>query len=262
MKHFSNFVLVLVLGVFSTQLTASDISVAVASNFTGTLEKLAKEFEKLPTNSGSHKLVITSGSSGKFYTQIKEGAPFDLFLSADAERPALLVKDDLADKSTLFTYAIGRLALWSTKPNLVDADGKILNASNVFAHIAIASPKAAPYGLAAQQVMTKLNAWDKLQSKLVQGENIAQTFQFVESGAAELGFVALSQLLETGKRAEGSCWEVPVELHAPIEQQAVMIKSARNPKAVREFIAFLKSEKARAIITATGYILPAPEKAE
>jgi len=262
MNHISKFVLVLIFSAISTHLTASDISIAVASNFTGTLIALGAEFEKLPTNSGEHKLVITSGSSGKFYAQIKAGAPFDLLLSADAERPALLVKDGLADKSTLLTYAIGRLALWSTKPNLVDAEGKILNANDAFAHIAIASPKAAPYGLAAQQVMTERGAWDNLQSKLVQGENIAQTFQFVDSGAADLGFVALSQLLETGKRAEGSCWEVPIELHAPIEQQAVMIKTARDPKAVREFIAFLKSEKAREIITATGYILPAPEKAE
>lgn len=262
MKNTSVILPLLVFSLLKTDIVAADISIAVASNFGGTLEKLAEEFEKLSTNSGEHKLVITSGSSGKFYAQIKAGAPFDLLLSADVERPAMLVKDGLADKSTLFTYAIGRLALWSTKPNLVDAEGKILNASDAFAHIAIASPKAAPYGLAAQEIMTKLGAWDNLQSKLVQGENIAQTFQFVESGAAELGFVALSQLLETNKRSEGSCWEVPIELHAPIEQQAVMIKTARDPKAVREFIAFLKSEKARAIITATGYILPAPEKSE
>lgn len=255
------FIVLAILGFAHNLVLGSDISIAVASNFTGTLEKLGKEFEKAPQNTGGHKLVATSGSSGKFYTQIKEGAPFDLFLSADAERPAQLIKDGLADKETLFTYAIGRLALWSTKSGLVDGAGKILD-NGTFEHIAIASPKAAPYGLAAQQVMSKMGAWEKLQSKLVQGENIAQTFQFIETGAAELGFVALSQLIETGKRTEGSCWEIPKELHAPIDQQAVMLKSARDPKAVREFIQFLKSEKARKIITDSGYILPTPEKAE
>jgi molybdate transport system substrate-binding protein len=224
---------------------AEDVRVAVAANFATPLQALAQAFS---TQTG-HKIVASIGSTGKFYAQIRHGAPFDVLLSADDATPQRLEDDKLAVAGSRFTYALGRVVLWSPQAGLVEGSGEVLK-GNRFRKLAIANPKLAPYGAAAQQAMTKLGVWDAVQGRLVQGENIAQTFQFVASGNAELGFVALSQL--DGER-KGSRWIVPAELHAPIRQDAVLL---RQGQAGRAFLEFLRSAAARERIRAFGYELP------
>lgn len=224
---------------------ADTVRVAVASNFAALLEELAPEFER---HSG-HTLVMSAGATGNHYAQIVNGAPFDVFLAADAERPRLLEEAGRAVKGTSFTYAIGRLVLWSADPARVDAEGAVLRSGD-FEHLALANPQLAPYGAAAREVLAGMGLWDQLQRRLVQGDNIAQTLQFVQSGNAELGFIAQAQLagLEGGSR-----WLVPDTLHAPIEQQGVLV---RDSAAARAFIAFLQEERATSRIRAAGYALP------
>jgi len=212
------------------------------------MKQIAAEFEK----ETGHKTVLSYGASGKFYAQIKNGAPFQLFLSADDEKPAQLEKDGLTVPATRFTYAIGTLVLWSPKSGFVDAKGEVLRKGQ-FGKLAIASPKLAPYGAAAIEVLTRQGLLTMLSPKFVQGENIAQTFQFVSTGNAELGFVALSQVMKEGKISSGSAWIVPALLHSPIRQDAVLLATGKDNVAARALLMYLKSDKAKKIIRSYGY---------
>ena len=227
---------------------AEEIHIAVASNFTATMRILAERYEK----QSGHSVVLLPGSTGKHYAQIMHGAPFDAFFAADAERPALLEAGGRSLPGSRFTYAIGRLVLWSPDPELVDGDGAVLQ-SRAFRRLAIANPRLAPYGRAAQQFLESRRLWESLQPKLVRGENIGQAFQFVASGNAELGFVALSQLIQSDRHKRGSMWRIPEDLYAPIEQQAVLL--TQDP-AAQAFMDFVQGEPARAIIRAHGYGTP------
>lgn len=239
---------VLCLALIAPRALAAEVQVAVASNFTAPMQKIAAEFER---DSG-HKAQLAFGSTGKFYAQIRNGAPFDVLLAADDETPARLEKEGMAVAGSRFTYAIGRLALWSAKPGLVDDQGALLKKA-AFGHLAIANPKLAPYGAAAVETLNRLGLLATLQSKFVQGENIAQTFQFVASGNAELGFVALSQVSEGGKLKSGSAWVVPPALHSPIRQDAVVLTRGKDNPAALALMKYMKQDKARAIIRAYGY---------
>jgi molybdate transport system substrate-binding protein len=227
---------------------AAEVQVAVAANFAGPMKALAADFEKAT----GHKAVLASGATGKFYAQIQSGAPFDVFLAADDETPARLDKEGATVPGNRFTYATGKLVLWSAKPDLVDAKGEVLK-SGQFAHIALAAPKLAPYGAAAVEAMTRLGVFARLEPKFVQGESIGQTFGFVSSGNAELGFVALSQVWENGKLKSGSAWIVPAELHSPIRQDAVLLNRGKDNAAAVALMAFLKSDAAKAVIRSFGY---------
>ena len=224
---------------------AADPTVAVAANFTEPAKEIAAAF-KAQTG---HGVVLVFGSSGQFYTQITQGAPFEVFLSADGERPRKAEQEGLAVPGTRFTYVIGRLVLYSKTPGLVDEAGAVL-ASGRFDKLAIADPAAAPYGVAAIQTMKTLRLYDRLRPKIVQGASIAQAYQYVATGAAELGFVALSQVV--GERG-GSRWLVPAADHAPIDQQAVLLYPGAKDPTARAFLAFLKSPTAIAIIKRYGY---------
>ena len=225
-----------------------EVLVAVAANFAAPMKLIAADFEK---DSG-HKAKLALGATGAFYAQIKNGAPFQVFLSADDETPAKLVQESLAEAPSQFTYAIGGLVLWSAKPGFIDGRGEVLKTAP-FAKLALANPKTAPYGRAAIETLTKLGLLKSLEAKFVQGENIAQAYQFVMTGNAELGFVALSQVMKDGVLAEGSAWLVPAELHEPIRQDAVLLKAARNNAAALALLQYLKSDKAKAVIRAFGY---------
>jgi molybdate transport system substrate-binding protein len=235
----------------------AEVTVAVAANFTAPCEEIAGAFEK----ASGHHVAISSGSTGKLAAQIQNGAPFEVLLAADAERPALLESNGTAVAGSRFTYALGRLVLWSPDPSLVDSGGKVL-ASGRFRHLAIANPRLAPYGAAAEQVLDGLGLRRRLAPLLVQGEDIAQTYQFVASGAAELGFVALSQLWAgaggggAGAKIKGSVWIVPAASYRPIAQQAVLLARGKDDPAARAFMDFLKSPEARRVIERYGYGLP------
>lgn len=224
--------------------------VAVAANFTKPMNEIAAAFEK----STGHTAKLSFGSSGKFVAQIENDAPFEVFLSADNESPVKLQKDGFAVAKSDFTYAIGKLVLWSASPNGVDDKGLVLSKGG-FKHIALADPKLAPYGAAAIEVLKSKKLLEKLTPLFVQGENIAQTFQFVSTGNAELGFVALSQVIDAdkGKIVTGLSWLIPENLYAPLKQDAVLLnKGESNPAAVA-LLKFLKSEPALAIIKKQGY---------
>jgi molybdate transport system substrate-binding protein len=227
---------------------AAEVQVAVAANFTAPMQKIAADFER---DSG-HKALLAFGSTGKFYAQIRNGAPFEVFFAADDETPARLEKEGFAVAGSRFTYAIGQLALWSAQPGYVDDKGAVLK-QGAFAHLAIANPKLAPYGAAAAETLNRLGLLAALQPKFVQGENIAQTFQFVSTGNAELGFVALSQVSEGGKLKSGSAWVVPSALHAAIRQDAAILVRGKDNPAARALMKYMKEDKARAIIRAYGY---------
>lgn len=249
MKNIVKSVLVAVIStLLAVPAMAAEVNVAVAANFTAPMKQIVAEFEK----ETGHKVVLSFGASGKFYAQIKNGAPFQLLLSADDEKPIQLVKEGLAVADSRFTYAIGTLVLWSAKPGFVDAKGEVLGKGH-FNKIAIANPKLAPYGTAAIEVLTKQGLLATVTPKFVQGENISQTFQFVSTGNAELGFVALSQVMKNGKVASGSAWIVPGNLHSPIRQDAVLLSSGRDSAAAKALLTYLKSEKAKKIIRSYGY---------
>jgi molybdate transport system substrate-binding protein len=232
------------------QAFAESTIVAVAANFTEPMNEIAEAFEKAT----GHSAKLSFGSSGKFVAQIENGAPFEVFLSADAEKPEKLEKSKQAVEGSRFTYAVGKLVLWSAKPGYVDDQGKILE-SGGFRHLALADPKLAPYGAAAVEVLKNKELFEKLQPLFVLGENISQTHQFVSTGNAELGFLALSQVVEDGKIAEGSGWIVPETLHAPIRQDAVLLNKGADNPAATALLQFLKSPEARAIIEKYGYSL-------
>jgi molybdate transport system substrate-binding protein len=230
---------------------AGQVQVAVAANFMAPMQQIAAQFER----DTGHKAVLASGATGKFYTQIQNGAPFELLLAADAATPARLEQAGQAVRGTRFTYAIGKLVLWSARKGYVDPAGKVLAGGN-FTYLAIGNPRTAPYGAAAVETLKTLNLYDRLQSKLVQGENISQTQQFVSTGNAELGFVALSQVWRDGKldaQFGGSLWVVPPGLYRPIRQDAVILQRGDANPVARALAAYLRSDQARAIIRSFGY---------
>jgi molybdate transport system substrate-binding protein len=246
MKHLAGLLALMAWGTAQ----ADDVQVAVAANFTAPMQKIAAAFEK----DTGHKAVLAFGATGKFYAQIANGAPFEVLLAADDETPARLEAEHHTVPGTRFTYATGQLVLWSAKDGYVDGRGQVLKTGD-YAHLAIANPKTAPYGAAAVETLTRLNLYDRVQGKFVQGENIAQTHQFVSTGNAPLGFVALSQVYRDGKFTSGSGWIVPAHLHRPIRQDAVILaKGGANP-AARALADYLKSNKARDIIRSYGYAL-------
>ncbi len=227
---------------------ADEIQVAVASNFTDAIKEIAGRFEQ----KSGHRIILSFGSTGKHYAQIKNGAPFEAFFAADVKRPKLLEEDGMAQTGSRFTYAVGKLVLWSPKVDTVDTTGKVLEQGD-FRYLALANPKLAPYGKAAREVLESRGLWQALQGRMVRGENIGQTFQFVMSGNAELGFVAFSQIKQPGQPITGSKWEIPQALYSPIEQQAVLLKD--KPSA-RDFLTFVRGEEALKIIQAYGYGTP------
>ena len=227
---------------------AGEVSVAVAANFSAPMQKIAQAFEQQT----GHKALLSFGSTGAFYAQIRNGAPFQLLLAADDETPLRLEQEGLAVAGSRFTYAIGRLVLWSKQPGLVDGQGAVLRGGR-FERLALANPRLAPYGTAAQETLTKLGLLAALRPRIVQGENIGQTYQFVASENAELGFIALSQVIADGRIAQGSAWIVPADLHAPLRQDAVLLAPGREQPAVQALLAFLKGETARAVIRSFGY---------
>ena len=232
---------------------AGVVRAAVASNFSAPMGQIVALFQK----ESGHTVNVSPGSSGKLYTQIKGGAPFDVFLAADDETPKKLAQEGLAAAGSRFVYATGRLVLWSAQPGFVDNKGAVLNNGN-FNRLAIADPKLAPYGMAAKETLERLVMWNAMQRKLVKGENITQTYQFVATENAELGFVALSQIMQDGKVAQGSWWLVPSEMHKPLRQSAVLLVGAKDEAAARAFLAFLKGPKAATVMRGYGYELQKP----
>lgn len=227
---------------------ADTVRVAVASNVAAAAEAIAERFEA----TSEHSVTLSRGSTGKHYAQIRHGAPFQVFLAADERRPRLLAESGKAVEGSRATYARGRLVLWSPGESLVDPQGQVL-ASDGFAYLAIANPRLAPYGRAAKQVLEKRGLWETLEGRRVMGENIAQTFQFVRSGNAPLGFVALSQLEAPDRNPGGSRWLVPETLHDPIDQQAVLLADEPGPRA---FLEFVMGEQGQAILRDHGYEVP------
>ena len=238
---------------FLNEAIADEIKIAVASNFYPTMKELVTHFESITPNSDTtNNIVLISGSSGKHYAQILNGAPFDLFFSADKLRPNMLEKEDVFNNQSRFTYALGKLALWSPFNEYVDSDGQVLYTDD-FRFLAIANPKIAPYGVASKETLTSMNLWLDMGEKLVRGENIAQTFQFAKSGNAKLGFVSYSQILSLNSSSEGSYWLVPQDMYQPIEQQAILLKDSSLGK---DFLSFIMSDEALDIIKRNGYDLP------
>ena len=229
---------------------AGEATVAVAANFLPVLRTLVRDFQQ----TSGHRLRISAGSTGKLYAQIRHGAPFDLFLAADAARPERLEREGHSVPGSRFTYAIGRLVLWSPRPGLFD-DGQVWLRRGRFGRLALANPKTAPYGLAARQFLQRRGLWTTLQGRLLRGESVAQAFQFVMTGNADAGFVALAQV-RARANASGSLWPVPDTDHEPLEQQVVLLKRGEAKPAARAFHAWLRSEPARERIHAAGYALP------
>ena len=229
---------------------AGEAQVAVAANFAAPMQKIAQAFEQ----DTGHKLRVSVGSTGGFYAQIKNGAPFEVLLAADDETPLKIEQEGLAVKGSRFTYATGRLVLWSKQAGVVDDKAEVLLQQR-FERLAIANPKLAPYGLAAAEVLSKAGLWQSVQPKLVMGDNIGQTYQFVATGNAPLGFVALSQVWADGKLVQGSGWVVPAHLHNPIKQDAVGLLKGQDNDAAKALLNYLRSDKAKAVIRAHGYEL-------
>lgn len=234
----------LLAAVLGTQALAGEVHVAVAANFTEPAKEIAAAFKEKT----GHDAVLSFGATGQLYAQITQDAPFGVFLSADAERPQQAIDEGLAEKGSRFTYAVGRLVLWSRDASRKASEDALREGD--FQKLAIANPQAAPYGAAAVEVLRSLGVLAAVESRLVQGNNIIQTFQFVDTGNAEFGFVAAAQL---AGRSEGSRWLVPGHLHRPIRQDAVLLRKAAGNEAAAAFVAFLKGPEARAIIERYGY---------
>jgi molybdate transport system substrate-binding protein len=250
MRHAPGLLLAAALAGACVAAGAAEVQVAVAANFSAPMRRIAAGFEA----ETGHKALLSFGSTGAFYAQIRHGAPFQLLLAADDETPARLEKEGAAVAGTRFTYAVGRLALWSAQPRLVDDKGEVLRRPGD-GRIAIANPRLAPYGAAAIEALTALGLLQALQPRFVQGENIAQAYQFAASGNAQLGFVALSQVMAQGRIGQGSAWLVPAGLHAPIRQDAVVLAAGKDSAAAAALVAYLKGDKARALIRSFGYEL-------
>jgi len=230
----------------ATPALSAELNAAVAANFTAAAKEIAAAFEKKTGD----KVVLSFGSTGQLATQIINGAPYDVFLAADSARPVKLETEGYTGTAQpRFTYAIGKLVLWSADPNVVDANGDVLKSGD-FGKLAVANPKTAPYGAAGMQTIEKLGLTDSLQPKLVFGQNVAQTHQFIASGAATLGFIALAQVVNM---EGGSQWVVPESLYAPINQQAVLLKKGDENAAAKAFVDYLQGTEAAAIITRYGY---------
>ena len=227
---------------------AGEVQVAVASNFTGPMQKIAPMFEQ----DTGHKAILGFGSTGRFYAQVRNGAPFEVLLAADDETPQRLIEDGYAARGTDFTYAKGRLVLWSAQPGLIDSSATVLR-SGRFDKLAIADPRLAPYGLAAMETLTTLRIAEVSEPKLVRGENISQAYQFVATGNAQLGFVALSQVMQDGKITQGSYWMVPGSMYTAILQNAVILTKGKDNPAAAALVEYLRSDKARAVIRGYGY---------
>ena len=246
MKSLEGLIIVFIFIAGSAQ--AERLTVAVAANFSVPMQRIAAEFEAQT----GQRVALAFAASGKAYAQIKNGAPFDIFLSADQHKPQLLEQSGLAVAGSRFTYAIGTLALWSRDTDLI-AEGAAVLEQGTFRHLAVANPMLAPYGRAAQQTLASLNLSAALAPKLVFGENISQTFQFVKTGNAQLGFIALSQLVMHENMATGSRWIVPAALHDPIRQDAVLLSRAAENPAATALMAYLKSDEIQRLIHTFGY---------
>lgn len=233
---------------FACAAHAGQVQVAVASNFAGPMARIAADFAAAT----GHTTKLTAGATGKFYAQIVAGAPFEVLIAADDETPQRLVAEGLAVPGTSFTYALGTLVLWSAQPGFVDSQGAVLESSR-FMHLAVANPKVAPYGRAALQVLAARGLAEVLRPRLVTGESIAQAHQFVATGNAEIGFVALSQVAVPGRPAAGSYWQVPPSLYGEIRQDAVLLGRGQKNPAATALLAHLKSEAARRVIQEHGY---------
>lgn len=253
LKLFLSLICALALGVCAH---AAEVTVAVAANFAAPMQQIARAFAQ----DTGHQAVVSLGATGSFYAQIRNGAPFHVFLSADDETPQRLEREGLAVAGTRFTYALGQLVLWSPQAGRVDDRGEVLRTGS-FPRLAIASPRLAPYGQAAMQVLDRMGVTAQWQPRLVVGENIAQAYQFVATGNASLGFVALSQVLVDdrigGRIREGSAWIVPPSLHDPLRQDAVLLSRGQGNPAATALLAYLRGDKARAVIRAHGYSLGA-----
>ena len=248
MKHLLAGVL---MGWFSmTCLQAGEVRVAVAANFAAPMQRIAQLFKQ----DTGHKAVLSLGSTGNFYAQIRNGAPFDVLLAADDETPVKLEQEGWGVVGTRFTYAVGKLVLWSKRPGVVDDKGEVLRRDG-FQRLAVANPKLAPYGVAALEVLNQMGLMQALSAKLVQGDNIAQTYQFVSTENAQLGFVALSQVWADGNITQGSGWIVPAHLYTPIRQDAVLLTKGQGNRAAQALMVYLQSDKIKALIRASGYTL-------
>lgn len=248
MKHLLAGVL---MGWFSmTCLQAGEVRVAVAANFAAPMQRIAQLFKQ----DTGHKAVLSLGSTGNFYAQIRNGAPFDVLLAADDETPVKLEQEGWGVVGTRFTYAVGKLVLWSKRPGVVDDKGEVLRRDG-FQRLAVANPKLAPYGVAALEVLNQMGLMQALSAKLVQGDNIAQTYQFVSTENAQLGFVALSQVWADGNITQGSGWIVPAHLYTPIRQDAVLLTKGQGNRAAQALMVYLQSDKIKALIRTSGYTL-------
>jgi len=230
---------------------ADEVRVAVAANFAAPAQAIAADFERAT----GHAVALSIGSTGKLTAQIRNGAPYQALLAADSDTPSRLEGESLAVAGSRFTYAIGKLVLWSARPGVVDDRGEVLG-SGRFSHLAICNPALAPYGAAAVQALRAMGLYEKLQPMLVQGESVAQAYQFVASGNAELGFVSLSQVTRDGRVRDGSAWVVPAALYSPLRQDAVLLAPGRDSAAARAWLDWLKQPRAQAIIRSYGYELP------
>jgi len=248
MRSIAHLTLTLAFGGAAVIAQADEAQIAVAANFTAPMKEIIAAFEE----ETGHEVKASYGSTGKLYAQIKNGAPFEALLAADQKRPELLEEEGVGVASSRFTYAIGSLVLWSADAEAVD-DGPAVLEANGFNKLSIANPKLAPYGEAAMETLDALGLKEAVEPKLVMGENIAQAFQFVDTGNADLGFVALSQVMQGGQITKGSGWVVPGDMHAPIRQDAVLLKRGADNPAVNALMTYLKGDKAHAIIHSFGY---------
>ncbi len=242
---------VFLFGLMSAPVWAGEVRVAVTADFAAPLERIAALFQQ----ESGHTLKVSAAASGKLYAQIAGGEAFDVFLSADDGLPKRLVQEGKAVADSRFVYAVGQLVLWSAQADFVDAKGAVLNKGG-FTKLAIANIRVSPYGVAAKETLEKLTMWNAMQERLVKGDNVALTYQLAANENAELAFIALSQVMRDGKVTAGSWWLVPPELHKPLRQSAVLLSGAKNPAAAKAFLAFLKSEKARAVMRGFGYEMP------
>ena len=234
---------------YATNLRAEEALVAVAANFSAPMQQIAASFQK----DTGHQLKLSFGATGGIYAQIKNGGPFDVFLSADQITPQKLEAEGLGVAATRFNYATGQLVLWSKQDGLVDDKGQVLRGKNI-QRIALANPKLAPYGVAAWETMTALGLLEELKPKMVQGDNIAQTYQFVSTQNAQVGFVALSQVFANGQLTSGSAWIVPPHLYKPIRQDVILLKNGKDNSAAKALLMYLKGEKAKAVMKSYGYL--------
>lgn len=244
-------ILAILLAAYATTLRAEEAVLAVAANFSAPMQQIATLFQK----DTGHTIKLSFGATGAIYAQIKNGAPFDVFLSADQSTAQKLALEGMAVPNSRFTYATGQLTLWSKQKDLVDGNGQILK-SNSIQRIAVANPKLAPYGAAALETITRLGLLNELQPKLVQGDNISQTYQFVFTQNAPIGFVALSQIYANDAITSGSAWIVPSHLYKPIAQDVILLRKGSDNAAAKALMLYLKGDKARQIIKSYGYLVP------